>query len=154
MKTILLYLIFILVFIIYFVNGDINYYNAKDVEKECKSVFPEPPTNKKDINILDNYAINTEDCNNRLDETEKLVDVCCYISVKLINKTWYNYCGKLKNEEKGNIKSSIDNYITQYQDDILGDDNDKKKKNFKIDCLGKRFNFKFIILLISLLLIV
>ena len=49
------------------------------------------------------------------------------------------------------MDNAINYYIGNYSEDISGDDNEKKKKSLKIDCLGEKFNFKFIILLISLL---
>ena len=146
MKAVFLYLIFITISFSYFVKGNINY--IKENILECKEIFSNIP---KDLNKSNSYASNVEECNNLLTEAEKESDSCCYISVLLKNNTWYNYCGKLSNTDKKEMDNVINNFIGSYKEYISGDGDEKMKKSLKIDCLGERFNFKFIILLISLL---
>ena len=148
MKAVFSYLIFIIISFSYFANGDINYIKDPQNSKlSCEDIF----TSKKDLNKSFEYASNAEQCNNILTEAEKENDSCCYISVLLKNNTWYYYCGKLSNTDKKEIDNVINYYIGNYSGFISGDDNEKMKKNLKIDCLCERFNYKFIILLISLL---
>ena len=147
MKALILYLAFIIISFSYFVNGNINYIkDPKNSKLSCEDIFE---TVDKDLNKRFEYASNAEQCNNI--EIDKETYSCCYISVRLKNNTWYYYCGKLLNTDKKDMDNVINNYIGSYSNYISGDDNEKMKKSLKIDCLGERFNFKFIILLISLL---
>ena len=147
MKDVFLYLYFIIFSLSYLVSGNINYIKDPINSKlNCDDI-----SSGKNLNIRFEYASNTEQCNNLLTEAEKENDSCCYISVRLKNNTWYNYCGKLSNTDKEAMDNVINDYISKYSEYISGDDNEKMKKNLKIDCLGERFNFKFIILLISLI---
>ena len=149
MKAVFSYLVFIIISFGYFANGNINYIKDPQNSKlSCDNIFTTPV---KNLNNSFEYASNAEQCNNILTEAEKETDSCCYISVLLKNNTWYYYCGKLSNTDKEEMDNVINNYIEKYSDYISGDNNEKMKKNLKIDCLGERFNFKFIILLISLL---
>ena len=148
MKAIFLYLIFIIISFSYFVKGNINY--IKENKLECAEIFQDP-TKLKKLNDSKDYASNVEECNNLLTKDQKESDSCCYISVLLKNNTWYNYCGKLSNMDKKEMDNVINKFIGSYKDYISGDGDEKMKKSLKIDCLGERLNFKFIILLISIL---
>ena len=150
MESVFLYLIFIIISFSSLVNGNINYIKESS-QISCKEIFTENAQDLKNLNTSNDYALNTDQCNNILSETEKESESCCYISVKLKNNTWYNYCGKLPNTDKKEMDNIINYYIGNYSTYISGDNNEKMKKSLKIDCLGERFNFKFIILLISLL---
>ena len=147
MKAVFSYLVFIIISFSYFANGNIKYIkDPQNLKLNCEEIFT---VNNLNDNLK--YASNVEQCNNILTESEKETDSCCYISVLLKNNTWYYYCGKLSNTEKNEIDNVINYYVGNYSGYISGDDNEKMKKNLKIDCLGERFNYKFIILLISLL---
>ena len=149
MKAVFSYLVFIIISFSYFANGNIKYIkDPQNLKLNCDEIFTNPA---KILNNSFEYASNVEQCNNILTETEKETDSCCYISVLLKNNTWYYYCGKLSNTEKNEIDNVINYYVGNYSGYISGDDNEKMKKNLKINCLGERFNYKFIILLISLL---
>ena len=148
MKAAFSYLVFIIISFSYFANGNINYIkDPQNVKLSCDDIF----TPGKNLNNSFEYASNAEQCNNMLTDTQKENDSCCYISVRLKNNTWYYYCGKLSNTDKKEMDNVINYYIGNYSDYISGDNNEKMKKSLKIDCLGERFNYKYIILLISLL---
>ena len=150
MKTIFLYLIAIIISFNYFVKGNINYIKNQNSFLNCNENILDKNTDKN-LEKRADYASNAEQCNNLLTDAEKENDSCCYISVQFKNNTWYNYCGKISNTDKKDMDNVINYYIGNYSTYIYGDDNEKMKKSLKIDCLGERFNFKFIILLISLL---